>query len=126
MTQIARQFVIVSLWALSTQHCKGGSDFCALTVQVSGINGEAISGATATLKDEKSNVVQHKPVDGGVVEFCDFGFGRHSLVIEKGCSMEIHDVYIKFGIEQKFKGIVNPCRGPSGGDVGGNACFVFV
>lgn len=126
MFQIARQFTILALYVIGSHLCKAETNFCALTLEVSGIHGEVIRGVTAALKNETGNIVQQQLVEGRFVQFCDFGFGRHSLVLQNGCSMEIHDVYIKFGIEQKLKAIVNPCRGPSGGDVLGNACFTFV
>jgi hypothetical protein len=86
-------------------------DFCAVTVEVEGIHGQLVNRVDVALEDSSGKVVEKQVALGGVARFCDFDFGRHSVVVDPGRCGErrIDNVEILLGIEQLIPVITQPC-----------------
>ena len=73
-------------------------------------------------------MVQTRDVIGGKVEFCDFGFGDHSVRVRTSDSecaaTRIENIRAEYGVTQKFSVIQNTCVRE--GDNVSNGCFTYV
>jgi hypothetical protein len=83
--------------ALVAQSYCWAQDFCALTVDLQRFDGQPASRTPVMLKDSSGKVVFEDPVAGPKVEICDFGFGRHTLVVGGCYTTEIPDLVLRLG-----------------------------
>ncbi len=99
-------------------------DFCAVKLIVTTHNGMPVADTSAEIRDESGQVVGRTRVVNGKAEFCDFGFGPHSILVggSQCAAVELKDVRLRFGLPQTFQVILNLCM-----DYGtqGNACFYY-
>jgi hypothetical protein len=73
-------FLVVSV------RCGLCADACPLVVNVTGPGKEPVSGVTVELEDSQGAVVFRGRSGSSSVKICDFGFGRHTLVVDRrGC-----------------------------------------
>jgi hypothetical protein len=128
---IALMFVTLAASAVraSGQRQLDPHDFCALRISVTDSElGLPINSALAELIDPSGRVVQTEEVVRGRVNFCDFSFGRYSVIVRDKRSdclaTEIKNVHVIYGMTQNLHTVLNPC--PDAGDGGGNACFIYV
>jgi hypothetical protein len=87
-----------------------GKDFCAVRVRVIGPSGTTIS-VPVQLIGPNGQVTQTAMSTNGEVEFCDLGFGEHTIHVgDDSCgSVTIHRVRLVFGISQRFDAVLNYC-----------------
>lgn len=104
------------------------ADFCAVKLRVVSSDGKEPlhSQIPIYLLDAKGDAVSQTSLDQGYAEFCDFGFGLHSILIGKrdDCgSVEIKNIRYQWLQPQMFVAIVNRCVGQGEGWIDG--CFVY-
>ncbi len=80
------------------------SDFCALQVTVVDSSGQPASVPVALL-DSKGEVVEGAVTRGGHTQFCDFGFGLHSVRVQnRDCGFIVRDrVLLVNGVTQEVR-----------------------
>ena len=103
----------------------GAQDFCAVRVTIFEPDGEPVS-PPVTLTDAGGKVVQSFSAVNGQAEFCDFGFGEHTIHIggDECGSVTLPHISFVFGVPQEFEVVLNPCF--RGGDEGRRAaCVVY-
>jgi hypothetical protein len=121
--------VVVALSAAVPRAQPSMREFCAVQVLVSVDDTPARSGIVELI-DSTGRVVQTDKIANGEAEFCDFGFGRYSILIRDNSStprcgdLEIKNVRAVYGVTQKLRAVINDCGGE--GDIGGNACATYV
>ena len=102
--------------------------FCALQVFVYAADFTPVLTATVELLDSSGNVTQKKEAVGGQADFCDFGFGYHSIRVEGGinnsCETRVNNIKASYGLPQKINVVFNSC--PYSASGGGNACFNYI
>lgn len=100
--------------------------FCAVRIEVKTDSGRAVSNVPAYLFGPGGAPVETSEVRAGKVEFCDFGFGKHSIQIgDTNCGATVvKNVEIEYRRELKLFVILNSCN--VGGDTLANACFIYV
>lgn len=98
------------------------SEFCAIHLKVVSATGEAIA-AAGTLIDAKGAIVAVGKNDPGMIDFCDFDFGDHSIVVEADGYMKttIFGVRILYFEPQMLTAVLNRY---AWGDGGMNGCPV--
>ena len=101
--------------------------FCALTLSVALADGSPVSSAKTELLDPNGTIVQRALIRGGYAEFCDFGFGDHSIRVydEQHLPVTVTGIRLRYGHEQAIKVVLN-----SPVDVGsdmaiGNVCRAY-
>ena len=105
------------------------SPFCAVRLRVDLAGGGAITSASAELRDATGKAVQMQAVKDGRAEFCDFGFGPHSIRVRLDSTecavVTIEGIRIAYGRTQTLNVILNPCA--RGGDaiLFGDGCSAF-
>jgi hypothetical protein len=100
-------------------------DFCAVRVSIFEPDGEPVS-PPATLIGPDGKVVQSFTAVNGHAEFCDFGFGEHTIHIggDECGSVTLPHISFVFGVPQEFEVVLNPCF--RGGDDGRRpVCVVY-
>jgi hypothetical protein len=118
--------VIISFCTTAAK-LSAAQDFCAMEVSVTFQDGSPVPSADVRLIDTRGGLVEQKEVIAGKVEFCDFGFGRHSILIngDKCGGVMIKNVRVVYGTLQKFKAVLNTCAG-DGDVVSAHGCLVFI
>lgn len=120
----------VMLFLLATQPVvpADGSSFCALVVEVESSSGGTMQDGEAELADARGVVRARAQIRDGEVQFCDFGFGSHSLTLRQGASMTVtlSGIRLHYGETQRLRVIMN--RGSGTGDMMsvGNACRAYL
>ncbi len=112
---IARHCFAVLL-GFFAQHL-AGADFCAVKVTVSSEMGTPASTPVALI-DSDNHVVRKVDSVNGHAEFCDFGFGEHTIRVGSDqCGyVTLHRISLVYGLAQHFSVILNPCfMGADGG-----------
>jgi hypothetical protein len=103
--------------------------FCALKLFVESEDGLRIRNALAELLDPSGKIIQSREVIEGHAEFCDFGFGYHSILVrgtsDDACDTMVKNVKVIYGQSQQIKVILNGCLGYRVGDIS-NGCFVYL
>jgi hypothetical protein len=91
-----------------------GADFCAVRVLVSGDGGIPTPGLVE-LRDDHGVTVQSSTAPKGVAEFCDFGFGPHSIAVGGSTcgAVVLPHIELRFGVTQTFRVYLNRCGGDS-------------
>jgi hypothetical protein len=111
------------IWAIAQ------NSFCALKISAVSEDGSLIRNAFAELFDPLGQIIQRKEVVEGHAEFCDFGFGYHSILVrgkdDDTCDTMVKNVKVIYGRPQQIKVILNSCLEYRSAD-GGNACFVYL
>lgn len=102
------------------------STFCAVSVTILNASGKQMLTGSAKLISPSGEAIDDQKVESGVVRFCDFGPGDHSIQIESGScqTTTIGRVRMLYRFPQALTAIVN-CIGGTG-DGSGNACYTFV
>ncbi len=119
-------FVVFFLFA-SSDWCRA-DDTCALTVQVITADGLRYpSPMPVTLLDTSGRTIERRSTVAGTVEFCDFGFGDHTVLVgdDQQCG-SLYIRHIRFFLGQppeKFKVVAPVCKG---GATGGINCGVYL
>jgi hypothetical protein len=90
---------------------KRKTEFCAVQVEAVSRSGVKVRQIPVELLNERGEVVAETKMRDGIARFCDFGFGEHSILVNRrGCpAIEIHNVYISFGQEHSFKVALEGC-----------------
>lgn len=104
-------------------------DFCAVRLFVTDTQtNQPVLTAIARLVDSSGRVVKAEDITKGRADFCDFGFGKYTILIRSTASdclaTEIKNVHVVYGFTQDLKADLNSCADE--GDGGGNACFTYV
>lgn len=96
-------------------------DLCAVRVLIEGLPAASVELVDASGK----TVAQTAPING-VAEFCDFGFGEHSIVVGgDACgSVVIRKVRLYKGGTQEFHVVLQGCAG-TGGSVFPPSCLTY-
>jgi len=121
--------IVVSSSVLVVRGQPSMRDFCAVQVLVTVDNTPARSGI-AELIDSTGRVVQTEKIANGKADFCDFGFGRYSILIRDNSStprcgdLEIKNVRAVYGVTQELRAVINVCGDE--GDIDGDACPTYV
>ena len=85
---------------------------CALRVSVLREDGTYVRTANVDLLDPSGKIIQSKKADGGRAEFCDFGFGYHSIVVRTtghSCETTVKNIKVVPDVSQQIKVIFNIC-----------------
>ncbi len=100
-------------------------EFCAVTILVSDERARPLAIPVELLEPSGKAVAWSTTSHEGKAEFCDFGFGYHSIVINKGhCnSITIHKVRFYYPIPNTFRFVLPRCE--ETGDVLGSACRAY-
>ena len=105
-----------------------GPDFCAVRLNVTDPEGTPVRLAVADLLDKDGRIVRTENVVNGRAEFCDFGFGRYSILVHDKRSQcggaEIKGIRVIYGLTQHLGAILNLCADE--GDWVGSACSFYV
>jgi hypothetical protein len=114
--------ILITIPVLSPQ--MPAQDVCGVKLMVTTAEGRPIPVAPAELRDESGRVVAQTQIKNGKAEFCDFGFGLHSILVGGGhcAAVELKNVRLRFGLLQTFQVVLNLCM--NYGDQG-NACFAY-
>jgi hypothetical protein len=101
---------------------------CAVEVIVDVADGGGVSRATAELIDSRGSVIQTTGVSSGRGWFCDFGFGPHSIRVERPGSLPVTlaGIELVYGETQRLRVILNPVAAQEKQVSGGNACRAYV
>lgn len=101
----------------------GASDFCAVRIQVSDKEGRPVD-VPVELIDPSGKTVARTHSWQGDAEFCDFGFGEHSILVGgDACnSVLIQKVRLHYPEPQVFKVVLTFCPGQH---FMGNVCRVY-
>lgn len=88
-----------------------GKDLCAVRVFI-----EGLPAATVELVDASGRTVAQTEPFNGVAEFCDFGFGEHSIVVggDNCGSVVIRKIRLYDGGTQQFRVVLQGCAGTGG------------
>ena len=97
-------------------------DFCALTVDLQKFDGQPASRTPVVLKDSLGKVVFEDSVAGPKVEICDFGFGRHTLIVGGCYTTEISNLVLRLGHEVHLTVKKNKCPA----EVSRTTCLVYL
>jgi hypothetical protein len=113
---------MLMLWSCSAQ------EFCA--VKVRALNSDDWQPLRwklpVLLLNNEGDVVARTTLTQGKAQFCDFGFGTHSILIgdERDCgSVEIKNIRFRWQQPQIFTAIIERC--PSEGDGGMSGCLIY-
>jgi hypothetical protein len=87
-----------------------GSEFCAVKVRVIDPVGELVS-VPVDLVGSDGRVIESTRTVNGEAEFCDFGFGEHTIRVAEGqCGfVTLNRIRLVYAIAQRFDVILNPC-----------------
>lgn len=98
---------------------------CAVQIRISDSDGNVPTHATARLVDPSGKVIATQAAHGGAVEFCDFGFGPHSIIVAVAPCFEatMRGVVNHWHRKQVFDVVVLECDIRDGFQEG---CFVYV
>lgn len=127
MSGAMRLPILLAAVQLTLALCGRADDFCAVTLSVRLSDGQPVPSASARLIDPSGETVQRKRVINGRAEFCDFGFGPHSILVRAGSdcgSVLLRGVRLAYGFAQTFGVILNTCGYE--GNASGNACFTYL
>lgn len=106
----------------------GEPPFCAVELSVSLARGGGADGAEAELVDQLGNVRERRHVSRGRAEFCDFGFGPHSITVRHygNTTVTLSGIRLVYGETQRFHVVLN--ASPQIGDVLtlGTACTAYL
>jgi hypothetical protein len=97
------------LWL--TSPLLAAADFCAAKVFVVDGSGKPVQ-TSARLIDPSGKVVESHATSDGSAEFCDFGFGDHTIRIGDDCVVTITDVRVHYGQQHNYSAIYNCPRRP--------------
>jgi len=105
-----------------------GADFCAVRLSVTDSGGTPVHSAVADLLDKDGRIVQTENVVNGRADFCDFGFGRYSILVHDKRSQcgatEIKGVHVIYGLTQDLGAVLNGCSDE--GDWVTSGCSFYV
>ena len=105
-----------------------GPDFCAVRLSVTNSEGRPVHSAVADLLDKDGRIVRTENVVNGRADFCDFGFGRYSILVHDKRSQcgaaEIKGVHVIYGLTQDLGAILNGCSDE--GDWVTSGCSFYV
>jgi hypothetical protein len=88
-------------------------DFCAVKVSITDQSGRPVQAPTQLL-DADGKIVERTESVGGLIEFCDFGFGTHTIRIGENCGLvTITDVRLVYGQPRQYS-VVYGCPPPPG------------
>jgi hypothetical protein len=111
---LLRGLILVAILGLPKSTALGQTaPFCALRISVQAQDGSPVHAALVDLIDPSQKVVQSRKVSNGWVEFCDFGFGYHSIRVrsdqplEDVCETMVRDVKVIYGRSQRMNVILN-------------------
>jgi hypothetical protein len=121
--------LVVSIWLV---HAAAGQDeaagFCAVRLRVTDTDGRRVPSAVADLVDKRGRVVRTENVVNGRADFCDFGFGRYSILVHDKrlvCgAAEIKGVHVIYGLTQNLGAVLNVCA--DDGDYVTSGCNFYV
>jgi hypothetical protein len=88
------------------------NSFCALQVLVINGDGTPVRSATVDLLDPLGKVVQTQEAKSGHAEFCDFGFGYHSIRVRgttDSCETAVRNIKVIYSKSQKISVVSNSC-----------------
>jgi hypothetical protein len=140
---VMRTFFLLASMGVGSALCHASSlqvqssslESCPLHLTVIGASGHPIhlpGGKTpiAELVDPSGRILEAKEVDqDGVADFCDVGFGPHSVVVRTPgydeCFTEINNMRFQWGNTRNLTIMVNFCVGDLPGHVG-NACAAHI
>jgi hypothetical protein len=99
------------------------SDWCALQVKAISSRGESVS-ATGVLVDDRGAIVASAEAKHGVIEFCDFDFGEHLIIVTAPGYMKtiIAGVRVIYNHAQMLTAVLNS---HDSGDGGMNGCLFY-
>ena len=98
--------------------------FCALRGTVEYFNGTPAESVPVKLLDHSRKLVSQTTTAGGTFEFCDFGFGEHSIEVGEGCGTTlITGVRLVYDQTQRFRVVFNFCLGEH---VSGTGCRMYI
>jgi hypothetical protein len=104
--------------------------FCALHVSILQADEVPVRAALVELINPSGKVVQSRNTENGSADFCDFGFGYHSirvrsdLPLRNACETTVGNVKLIYGYSQNIKITLNRCL--YGGSTIGNGCLVYL
>ena len=103
-------------------------DFCAVRLSVTDSEGTPVRLAVADLLDKGGRIVRTENVVNGRADFCDFGFGRYSILVHDKRSQcgaaEVKGVHVIYGLTQDLGAILNGCSDE--GDWVTSGCSFYV
>jgi len=102
-------------------------DLCAVTISVAAETSQPVS-APAELIDSVERIVSSTRIVNGIAEFCDFGFGEHTIHIggDSCGSITLHHVHLVSGVAQKFRVVLDNCLNGAEGGRYPPSCLVYL
>jgi len=122
MTRISALLCVICL-AVSPV---AAADLCGVKVRVASDTGMPLSVPAQLFGPNGKLVRATESGRDGVAEFCDFGFGQHSILVgDDSCnSVMIRKVHFPFPEQYEFRIVLTPCAGR--GAYFGNSCEAYV
>ena len=90
-------------------------EFCALTLDVKTPDGTPTGNTWVELRDDAGNVELRKQMKGSELRICDFGFGKHSLVVgtNEAFPVTVSNILLRLGYPITLTVVLNaPQSGP--------------
>ena len=121
--------LILTVAALMGASMSTHAEFCAVQLSVTYPDNQPIVLGRAELLDSTGRIISAGDVRSGHGEFCDFGFGEHSIRVSSDLTLPvvIHGVRLHYGNTQTLRVVLN--QNPDHkGDVApssGNACSAY-
>jgi hypothetical protein len=115
----------ILLWFLPTL-AFAGTDFCAVRLEIVNPVGKPMT-APVELIDAEGRVVQNTKAPNGKVEFCDLGFGEHTIRIggDQCGFVTLHRIRFVYGVAQYFRVVLNDCMIGGDGGTFPPSCLVY-
>lgn len=87
---------------------------CSLIVDIAFPNGRPASLNTVELEGPDGKIVATAKLENGDAKFCDFGFGKHTVVIDRGkcAEMRVGNLEADFSRTQRLRVILSRCPTP--------------
>jgi hypothetical protein len=127
--KIVRIVFLLAIFGYQEMWAIAQNSFCALKISAVSEDGTPLRNAFAELVDPSGQMIRRQEVVEGRAEFCDFGFGYHSILVrgkdDDTCDTMVKNVKVIYGRPQQIKVILNSCLEYRIAD-GGNACFIYL
>jgi hypothetical protein len=84
--------------------------FCAVTVRVVDEDENPLRAVAVELVDPQDRTVERRiTANDGTASFCDFGFGQHSVIVDKNAaaSVVVRNITLAYGVPRKILVVLN-------------------
>jgi hypothetical protein len=98
-------------------------DLCAVTLTVTGPNGEPTTSTWIELVDQSGKVVRREQIWGSEYKMCDFGFGPHTLRVGTNESLPVAVSNLR--VDLRHPVVLKVVLNPAYGDEMRSGCLVY-